>query len=207
MSPVRRGLSLIELLIVVTLIVTMMSMSLPMLSNANARARSELCQQNLVEISQTIASVTMEHGELPTLYTLQPTQDGLSLPELIESRAHTPQVVFCPSDETEQSHILGTSYQWASSFNGLGPGELGTMLGQPILADREAYHAGSALPISEVTVIEDEAGYRLSLPGEDTQDRRPTNNRPKLYLNKMPEHNPEHEPNVQGPPRHHPHDD
>lgn len=181
MSSIHRGLSLIEVIIVITLISAMMILSLPMLSSANARARSEFCQQNLVEISQTIASVTMEHGQLPTLYTLQPTLDGLSLPEFIEPRAHTPQVVFCPSDESERSHILGTSYQCSSSFNGLRPGELGTMLGQRMLADRDVYHASSEQPINEMSVTESDTGYHLSLITLDPQNNAPVI-RPIVYL-------------------------
>lgn len=194
MSRVRRGLSLIEVLIVVTLIVTMMAMSLPMLSSANAKARSELCQQNLIEIGQTIASVTQAESKLPTLYPLEPMRDGLSLPELIATRAHTPQVAYCPSDETERSYVMGTSYRWTTGFNGLHPGELGTMLGQPILADREPYHAGSVLPINEVTVVEDEAGYRLSLLGEDARNNARNHKSTKLYLNKKPKHAPGSKP-------------
>lgn len=168
---------------VVTLIATMMALSLPMLSNANAKARSELCRQNLAEIGQTVASFTQDMNHLPTLHGLEPIQPGLSLPEFIEPRLHTPYVVFCPSDETEQSMVLGTSYQWDTAFNGLHAGELGTMVGLPMMADREAFHTGPDLPINEMMLLEDNEGYRLSLPGEDAQGEP---DRLSIYLKKKP---------------------
>lgn len=185
MSHARRGLSLIELLIVVTLIATMMALSLPMLSSANAKARSELCRKNMAEIGQTVASFTQDMGCLPTLHGLDPAQAGLSLPEFVEPRLQSQYALFCPSDETEASVILGTSYQWASAFNGLRVGEFENVLGRPLLADRESFHTGPDLPINEMVLVEDDAGYRLTLLGEDPRSERAY--RQSLYLNEKPD--------------------
>lgn len=185
MRLIHRGLSLVEVAIVLTLISVMMALSLPMLSTANARARSKLCQENLVEIGQVIVSHTQDTGRLPALHNLAPTQPGLSLPEFIEPRLHIPKVLFCPSDETQTSQALGTSYRWATAFNNQSPGALRNMLGQPMLADREAYHANAVQPINEVMVVEDDAGVRLAMIGEDPRDNA-VKSRPDLYLNKKP---------------------
>ena len=163
----QRGLSLIEVTIVLTLISVMMALSLPMLSSANARARSELCQQNLVEIGQAIVSVTHESGRLPTLYNLAPEQTGQSLPELIEPLRLSPNIVFCPSDETEASQALGTSYRWGEAFNGQSPDAIQQVLGQRVLADREAYHPNAQQTINEMVVVQDDSGLHLSLVSED----------------------------------------
>lgn len=190
MSFARRGLSLVEMLIVVTLIATMMALSLPMLSNANAKARAELCRQNMYEIGQTVSSFTQDMGCLPTLHGLEPPQAGLSLPEFVEPRLNSHYVVFCPSDETDQSIVLGTSYRWNSTFNGKRPGEFDSLLGMPMLADREAFHAGPDLPTNELALVEDDAGYRLSQIGDDQRDEQ--GKRKGLYLSKKPPKQPNH---------------
>ncbi|MFK7789025.1 MAG: type II secretion system protein [Phycisphaeraceae bacterium] len=179
----HRGLSLIEITIVLTLISVMMALSLPMLSVANAKARSELCQQNLVEIGQTIASHAQDNNQLPTLYNLAPPQAGLSLPEFVEPRLNIPKITFCPSDETEASQLMGTSYRWGMAFNGVDTGNLQSLIGQRMLADREAFHNNAAQPTNEMVIVEDEAGLRLSLIG-DNAPTNASNNQPNLYLKK-----------------------
>ncbi len=198
---IHRGLSLIEITIVLTLISVMMALSLPMLSVANARARSELCQQNLIEIGQVIVGHAQDNDHLPTLYNLSPTQAGLSLPEFIEPRLHIPKVVFCPSDETETSQVLGTSYRWGMAFNDQKPGAMWGMVGQPLLADREAYHLSESQPVNEMVVIEDDTGIKLSLIGKDSKNSTP-GKQPDLYFKKKQKNpkNPQH-------PNHPPGDD
>jgi prepilin-type N-terminal cleavage/methylation domain-containing protein len=164
---IRRGLSLIEVVIVIALISVLMVLSLPMMSNANARARAELCQQNLIEMGQSISSYAQDTESLPTLYAIEPIHPGLSLSEFINSRMHTPQVVYCPSDETEKSHTLGTSYQWSSAFNGLPVNQLTNLVGQRMLGDREAFHLGSGMQMNELSLGQSDAGLHLSLVGID----------------------------------------
>ena len=176
----HRGLSLIELMIVFALISVMMVLSLPMLSTANERARSELCQQNLVEITQTIVEHAEDTGRLPTMQNLQPIHAGMSLPEFIRLDQHTPNVLFCPSDDTENSQRFETSYQWTMTFNDKSPGELTQYLGQAILADREAYHQNAVQTINEMIVELDEDGLRLGLLRNESQG--PSSNRPAIYF-------------------------
>lgn len=159
----------------------MMVLSLPMLSNANARARSELCQQNLVEIGQTVTHYARDTNYLPTISNLAPEVDGMSLPEFIGPRVQTTNVLFCPSDETETSQNLGTSYLWGEAFNGQKPGGIYALVGQRMLADRESYDPNSEKPINEIVVTEDGKGYYLSLVTEDPQANTPSS-RPIVYL-------------------------
>lgn len=181
MRPNQRGLSIIEVAIVITLISVMMALSLPMFSSANARARSELCQQNLVEIGQAIVSDANTTGQLPTVYNLTPNQAGQSLPELLEPLRLSPNIVFCPSDETEASQALGTSYRWGMAFNGQSLDAIQQMLGQRMLTDREAYHPTAQQTINEMVVAQDETGLHLSLVGEYTKPTTPTQH-PELYF-------------------------
>jgi len=150
MSARLRGLSLIELIMVFALVAVLMALSLPMLSHANAEARSVVCRQNLAEIGGTVNGHLRDYGMLPRLAELPPHEPGMSLPELVGPRLQTPNVTFCPSDETDRSQLLGTSYRWATAFNNLKASELQRALDQPILNDREAYHAGTEIRANEL---------------------------------------------------------
>ena len=176
-SPNHKGLSLIEVLIVVTLIATMMALSLPMLSSANAEARSEVCRQNLIDIGGAIVSYTQDTSHLPAINEFPPHHEGLSLPKLVSRRLQTPNVIFCPSDETDRSQLLGTSYRWTNTFNEREPDDLEQSLGQPLLSDREAFHYASAMPVNEIILSRDREGYLLSVPGSN-QDLNSANNHP-----------------------------
>jgi len=145
-----RGVSLIELVMVFALVAVLMALSLPMLSHANAEARSVVCRQNLAEIGGAVNGHLRDYGMLPRLAELPPHEPGMSLPELIGPRLQTPNVTFCPSDETDRSQLLGTSYRWATAFNSLKASELQRALDQPILNDREAYHAGTEIGVNEL---------------------------------------------------------
>ncbi|MEO0476597.1 MAG: type II secretion system protein [Planctomycetota bacterium] len=166
MSLNRRGLSLLEVVMVVALISVLMALSLPMMSNANARARAELCQQNLIDLGQCICCYAEEHGKLPTLAPIEQTQHDQSLPEFIETRLQTPGVLFCPSDETAKSQTLGTSYRWSTEFNGMRADQLPGLIGQTLLADREDYHACPSTPANELILVDTGLGLHMSLFGE-----------------------------------------
>ncbi|MEM9346250.1 MAG: type II secretion system protein [Planctomycetota bacterium] len=159
----RRGLSLLEVLMVVTLITVMMVLSLPMISRANAKARCELCQQNLAEIGQTIASYTNDMNHMPTLTNDGPGQQGKTLSSFIEERLHSTHVLFCPSDHTESRQSLYTSYRWSPSFNGLKPGQLHDTIGRVMLADRAAYHPGPHNFSNELLLKKSEISYEFTL--------------------------------------------
>lgn len=187
MLPNRRGLSLVEVLIVVMLIAVMMVMSLPMLGIANAKARSELCQQNLVDIGQAVVTFSQDTGKLPAIQPIPPHHDGQSLSEFVSNRLRTPLVVYCPSDETDLSQRLGTSYKWSIGFNALPTEQLPNMVGKPLLLDRESYHTNADLPVNELVLSQDEAGYRLALQGQTTAEMTPAKQKRDLHFKHRPD--------------------
>lgn len=192
LSPHQRGLSLIEVAIVFTMISMMMLLSLPMLSSANARARSELCQQNLVEMGQAVVHYARDTNCLPTLYN-GPSQDvGMSLAEFIKPRVQTPNALFCPSDETAESQSLGTSYTWGTAFNNQTPGGIHQLLGKTMLADRETYHTNSQRPINEVAITEDNNDYLLSLLAIDPESKAGYSKPILVLMNKQADQSDDH---------------
>ncbi|MGB0767021.1 MAG: pilus assembly FimT family protein [Phycisphaeraceae bacterium] len=171
MTGYRKGLSLVELVIVFALIAVMMALSLPMLTTANAEARSAVCRQNLADMGGAIASHVQDTGTLPTLYGLAPNQNGMSLPEFIKPRLQMPNVVYCPSDETEESHLLGTSYRWTQALNGVQLSQLQPAALQPLLTDRESFHQDAGLLANELVLDRDDQGFLLTL--NDTPREHP----------------------------------
>ncbi|MFN3167438.1 MAG: Tfp pilus assembly protein FimT/FimU [Phycisphaeraceae bacterium] len=180
MSARLRGLSLIELVMVFALVAVLMALSLPMLSHANAEARSVVCRQNLAEIGGAVNGHLRDYGMLPRLAELPPHEPGMSLPELVGPRLQTPNVTFCPSDETERSQVLGTSYRWATAFNALKATELDRALDQPILHDRETYHAGTEIGVNELMLKQHRGGLRFVVTGspEEHAEEAATGHKP-----------------------------
>lgn len=171
-----RGLSLVELMIVITLIVALMVMSLPMLSNANAEARSVVCRQNLADMGGAITGYILDHDHVPSLVALPPHQPGLSLPELVQDRLHTPQVLYCPSDETGESHRLGTSYHWAPAYNGMQLNQLMRAVDMPMLTDRMSFHQGAAMPMNELVLQQSgEGAYYFTVTGLTEEEYKNAN--------------------------------
>lgn len=169
----ERGLSLIEVIIVVSLITVLMAMSLPMLSHANAEARSVVCRQNLAEIGTAVTGYMRDYGRLPKLVELPPHQPGTSLPELISQRLQTPSIAYCPSDETDRSQLLGTSYHWATAYNGMELTSLERALDQPLLNDRENFHQGTNLASNELVLKRFEGQYQFTVTGSEEDELDP----------------------------------
>ena len=155
--------------IVVALIGVLMAFSLPMLTQANEQARSTVCRQNLADIGEAVSAYATDQQHMPTVVQMPPHHEGLSLPELLHSRLHTPNALMCPSDETEDSQLLGTSYRWSPGFNGIAVAELERMRGRPLLSDREAYHASAELPSNELVIQRHGNRYQFVVTGHDAQ--------------------------------------
>src|SRR5690606_24939145 len=123
-----------------------------------------------------------DYGKLPHLAELPPHEPGMSLPELIGPRLRTPNVVFCPSDETDRSQVLGTSYRWATAFNGLEFAGLDRALDQPLLQDREAFHLGTDRASNELLLRKEKGMFQFIVTGsteEQVQDASPGKNNAK----------------------------
>lgn len=157
-SAHRRGVSLIEIIIVVALIATLMALSLPMLSSANAQARSQLCRQNLVDMGAVVTQYALDHAKMPSVSPLAPHQEGTSLPELVGPHLEMPSALYCPSDESKRSQVLGTSYQWAMTYNGVRVDSLSTVVNKPLLTDRDSFHKGTSIATNELVLKRTEGG-------------------------------------------------
>lgn len=153
-----------------SLIAVMMALSLPMLSHANAEARSVVCRQNLAEIGGAVNGYLRDYGMLPRIAELPPHEPGMSLPELVGPRLQTPNVTFCPSDETERSQLLSTSYNWATAYNGLKVNGLDRAVDQTLLDDRESFHLGADIATNELVLRRENGRYQFYVTGTTEED-------------------------------------
>ena len=172
---------------VLAMIAALMAISLPMLNHANAQARSAVCQQNLVEIGNSVSVYVLDHGQLPQLFELPPHEPGMSLPELVGQRLQSDNVTFCPSDETERSHVLGTSYHWSTSYNSMPLSSLNRAVDQTLVSDREAFHQGAETQINELVLRQKDGQFRFIVTGspEDAvNNNKPTKKQDKEQPNK-----------------------
>ena len=200
------------MMMVLAMIAVLMALSLPMLGHANAQARSAVCQQNLAEIGSAINSYLVDHGRMPLLVELPPHQPGLSLPELVGPKLLTTNALFCPSDQTDDSQLLGTSYHWETAYNNMAVPQFDSVAGQPLLADREAFHHGADLERNELVLRKNNEHYQFTVTSspkdQDADDAR--NNKPdkpakpnknKPGKNKPDKAKPENRPNANANPR------
>ncbi len=127
MPPVRRGFSLIELMVSVGIISVLMSLLLPAVQSAREAARRTQCRNNLHQIGIAIHSFYDQHGYLDTtkpLNAILPQMDHRPLWEEIArtneasgngefvdlSALSSPPSYLCPSDSLARAGALHLSY-------------------------------------------------------------------------------------------------
>ncbi len=127
MRPVRRGFSLIELMVSVGIISVLMSLLLPAVQSARAAARRTQCRNNLHQIGIAIHSFYDQHGYLDTtrpLKAILPQMDNRPLWEEFERADETifnggvvdqsgwssPSAYTCPSDSLLSRSAMHVSY-------------------------------------------------------------------------------------------------
>lgn len=113
----RRGITLLELLVVIGIISVLASILLPVVSRVRRAARSVQCLANLREIESAYQTYVMANDGVSLYYMhdLQPHQgSGFWMTQLRPLYAHTDSVRFCPE-------ALDTSGHWGGAMIAWGP--------------------------------------------------------------------------------------
>ncbi len=75
-APVRRGMTLIEILAVISIIAVLMALLLPTISGARAAARQTFCANNLKSVGSAVAAYTGQHETFPLSYVYGADEDS-----------------------------------------------------------------------------------------------------------------------------------
>lgn len=158
----RRAFSLVELLVVISILAVLTGLLLPALSKGREAGRAAACLSNLRQVGVSLQLYTDEHGNrLPVMRdkVLKGTNDSSSpaveLPQtnslpspdmVLSNYLGNLAVLKCPSDK-DWFYKTGSSYSWNSLLNGQNAERL-RILGMdfkahqiPLMYGKEKFHA------------------------------------------------------------------
>lgn len=141
--------TLLELLIVISLIAALAALLLPLLGRAQEAGRAAACLGNLHQIGLGLQLYVQDNANhLPVMRdrSLTTTND-LPSPDLVLSNyLGNVRVLRCPSDRQNLFQTTGSSYSWNSLLNGQDADHLGAMGLRfdphqiPLMFDKDQFH-------------------------------------------------------------------
>jgi prepilin-type N-terminal cleavage/methylation domain-containing protein len=142
--------TLVELLVVISIIALLAALLLPVLSRAKESGRATVCLSNLHQIGLALQLYVQDNNNhLPVMYDKPLTgTNGLPAPDMVLSNyLGNVRVLRCPSDTRRIFEITGCSYAWNSLLNGEDAEHL-SAIGLdfdphqiPLMYDKEGFHA------------------------------------------------------------------
>jgi prepilin-type N-terminal cleavage/methylation domain-containing protein/prepilin-type processing-associated H-X9-DG protein len=151
MKRFRCGFTLVELLVVISIIGVLAGLLLPALGRAREAGRATACLSNLRQTGLALQMYTQEHAHrMPVMRDrpvgAAPTNDP-GAPDLVLSNyLGSPKVLQCPSDRAELFEKTGSSYSWNSLVNGQDANQFVVLNmsfashQMPLFFDKEAFH-------------------------------------------------------------------
>lgn len=147
-APHSRGLTMVEILVVVAILGILVGIGVPSYRMMKANARSTLCAGKLREIGIALNQYFGDHGmTYPTLVAARESreQDDPSLDTVLLEYLGDEFAFQCPADH-ELFEKTGSSYFWNSLVNGQKTSNLellgmkGHPSGIPLVSDKENFH-------------------------------------------------------------------
>lgn len=148
-SSPRRGLTLVEILVVVAILGLLLGIGVPSFRLVKANARSALCAGKLREIGIGLNQYFADHGmAFPELVPARESreEDAPALDNALVEYFPDEIVFQCPADHGDFFERTGSSYFWNSLVNGQKTSNLkllgmkGHPSGIPIVSDKENFH-------------------------------------------------------------------
>jgi len=157
-THVRRGFTLIEILVVVAVLAVLIAILIPSLSRARQRSKRTACASNLHQIGLAVLSYRQQNGEhFPIARSMpEPFISGPTEPPLFEAlkREISPKsrAYACPGDDGYVHARCGISYVYVTNLSGLRPNDT------PL-------HRVLKLPVEKIPLASDFDGFTGSDSG------------------------------------------
>ncbi len=156
MAAMRRGFSLIELLVVIVIIAVLAALSTAAWRRTQRTSRAVVCMSNLRQLGASLVQYMGEHdGAFPTLALAREKKtDPLeTIDTALKPYIKDVSIFRCPADEKGLWETSGTSYLWNWKLNG-----------QKLAAVRVAFVGrGSIDEVSRIMVMGDKEGFHPHL--------------------------------------------
>lgn len=108
-----RGFTLLELLVVISILTLLIGLALPTLGRVRDSAQRVNCLSNLRQIGIGIQAYRMDHdGHVPEVQTLPVDPHEPSVVTALAGHLEAPEVWHCPADADDLFTDLGTSYEY-----------------------------------------------------------------------------------------------
>ena len=113
----RSGFSLIELLVVVSIVTLLVGLALPALSHARAAAHRSRCLSNLRQLGVALEAYRHDHDDMvPEALTLPVDPFSPSIVEIMDPYLSSPQAWRCPADRDGVHAAYGVSYEYLLGY-------------------------------------------------------------------------------------------
>lgn len=144
----KRGFTLLELLVSMTIVVVLFGIMVPSISNVRARAKAVNCLGHLRSLGVALSSYLAENQmTMPTMEAARAdkSEDVAVIDNTLNDFLTSDKVFLCPAD----GHVgaeTGTSYFWNSTLNGQPLASLRFLIFSPdqskipVLVDKEGWH-------------------------------------------------------------------
>lgn len=151
-----RGFTLLELLVVITVIVILTAITVPAWQGFRARSVAASCAGNLRQIGMALGGYLQDHDQrFPEMVAARERidDDEAALDTVLEPYAGSSQIFRCPGDTRKLYETTGTSYYWNSVLNDQRLASLSfltvTEISRiPVAADKEGFHRRSGRSVN-----------------------------------------------------------
>ncbi|MGA3171608.1 MAG: type II secretion system protein [Chthoniobacteraceae bacterium] len=149
----RRGFTLVELIVVIAIIAVLTAIAFPVTSRIAQTAKAAACLSNLQQIGAALDLYLGDHKQImPTLAAGRQSisQNIPVIDNTLNAYARDPRVFACPADNRGIYAATGTSYYWNSVLSGQSTAHLQFFLSKglnseiPVLSDKEGFHPYAA---------------------------------------------------------------
>jgi len=146
----KHGFTLMELLVVITLIAALAAITYPVMRNHIAKSKQVACLTKMRSLGVAVESYLQDNNRrMPDIAAARPSKeaDVEVLETVLKPYLQDAEAFHCPAD-TVQFEKTGSSYLWNSSLSGQMASNLsflnidGRPQAIPLIADKEGWHPG-----------------------------------------------------------------